>query len=208
MKSSRIVIAFVAAGAVALAMVGCTHTAQAGGDGQGYRAGRYAANVAGEEPAVRGAGSGRLASEAPRALERRETVDPASDRTGREVAETGALQSLSGTLAEQDGEWYLDAGAGRFLLHLGNESYVEETGLDLRAGASAGVRGFVDGEEVSVVSVTVAGETYALRTDDGRPLWAGGGRRAATNGGRAATGSGGGGQGRAAGQGRANGTRV
>jgi len=141
MKTRRIVV--VAAGAVALAMVGCSRTAQTAGDGQGYRGGRYAASAEGEELVGRAGGPGRQAFET---LERRETVEPASDRTGRDVADTGTLRSLAGKVAEQDGEWYLEADARRYLLHLGNASFVEQTGLDLKAGASVDVRWFVDGQ--------------------------------------------------------------
>ncbi len=90
----------------------------------------------------------------------------------------GTLRTLSGTLASDDTEWYLDSADGRYLLHLGNSSYVEQTGLVLEAGETAVVEGIVDADEVSVVSLEIDGKTFAFRSEDGRPLWAGGGRGA------------------------------
>jgi hypothetical protein len=105
-------------------------------------------------------------------------LEPASERTGRDVADAGTLRTLSGTLASDDTEWYLDSAEGRYLLHLGNSSYVEQTGLILEAGETAVVKGIVDADEVSVVSLEIDGTTFAFRSEDGRPLWAGGGRGA------------------------------
>jgi hypothetical protein len=184
MRIRSIVFASMVAGAVALATAGCTGTAEVGngqGAGRGAQAGgRYTASADAEE-------FGRRS-------ERRETVDPASDRTGREVAETGELRGLSGELAQQDGEWYLEAAEGRYLLHLGNTAYVERTGIDLEAGEKIEVRGLVDGDEVSVVSIVADGKSYAFRSEDGVPLWAGNGRG---SGGGDRTGASQGGRGRA-----------
>jgi hypothetical protein len=104
-------------------------------------------------------------------------VEPASN--GRSVAETGRLADLSGSLDRQGTEWYLVMEEARLALHLGNTRYVESTGIQLQEGAPAKVRGFVDGQEVAVVSIQLDGRLYAFRTQDGVPLWAGRGRRAA-----------------------------
>lgn len=202
MKIRSIVFAGMVAGAVALAVAGCTGTTAVGeGQGAGRGAqgaqggGRYLASAgAGEIEGVVGRGAGRGTQSFPT-----ETVDPASDRTGRDVADTGELKALSGELAEVDGEWYLEAADGRYLLHMGNQSFVEQTGIDLDEGEKVEVRGLVDGEEVSVVSMVSDGQTYAFRAEDGTPLWAGNGRGSA-GGGRTgasagAQGSGRGGQG-------------
>jgi hypothetical protein len=118
-------------------------------------------------------------------------VEPASDRTGRDVADAGTLRTLAGTLASDGTEWYLDAADGRYLLHLGNTSYVEQIGLVLEAGDTVQVKGLVDADEVSVVSLQMGGETYTFRSEDGRPLWAGGGRGAGRGGGQGSGRSGG-----------------
>ena len=168
MRIRRIVMAGVAAGAVALALAGCTDTARGEGNGQGGEG--YRGALRGTE--VSGRGGVRSA------------VAPASERTGRDVADAGTLRTISGTLSSDDAEWYLDTGDGRFLLHLGNTSYVEQTGLVLEAGETAVVRGIVDADEVSVVSLEIDGKTFAFRSEDGRPLWAGGGRGAGRGTGR------------------------
>jgi len=193
-------MAGVAAGAVALALAGCTDTARGEGNGQGgqgFRGVRYAQYSSYQGLAARGLGRGQQAQPADdvtrgalRGTEVssrggvRGVVEPASERTGRDVADAGTLQTLSGTLASDDTEWYLDSADGRFLLHLGNASYVEQTGVVLEAGETAVVRGIVDADEVSVVSLEIDGKTFAFRSEDGRPLWAGGGRGAGQGTGR------------------------
>lgn len=199
MRIRRIVAIGLGVGAVALALAGCTETARGdggglgSGGGQGYRGARYAETSRSQEPATRGLGRGQQAPAAGDALVApgrgaqlgaaetargllRDTVDPASERTGRDVADVGTLKTLTGILASEGTEWYLDAADGRYLLHLGNASYVEQIGLAPEAGEEAVVKGIVDGDEVSVVSLEVDGQTYALRAEDGRPLWAGGNR--------------------------------
>jgi hypothetical protein len=195
MRIQRIVLAGLAVGAVALALAGCTDTARGEGYGQGgsqgYRVARYAQNLENQGQAARGIGRGQQAQSAddvPRGVLRssgdagrggvRGAAEPASERTGRDVADVGTLRTLSGTLAIEDAEWYLDSAEGRYLLHLGNTAYVERTGLVLEVGETAVVKGIVDADEVSVVSLEIGGKTFALRSEDGRPLWAGGGRGA------------------------------
>ena len=102
------------------------------------------------------------------------------ESNGRSVAETGKLADLSGSLDSRDSEWYLVTEQARWALHLGNISYVESTGIQLRPGAPVKVRGFVDGEEVAVVTILIDGQLFAFRTEDGVPLWAGRGRQAGT----------------------------
>jgi hypothetical protein len=200
MRIRMIVMAGVAAGAVALALAGCTDTARGEGNGQvgqGYRGARYTQDSSYQGQAARGLGRGQQAQpgdDATRGALRgidgtgrggvRGAVEPASERTGRDVGDAGTLRTLSGTLASDDTEWYLDSADGRFLLHLGNTSYVEQTGLVLEAGETAVVKGIVDADEVSVVSLEIDGKTFAFRSEDGRPLWAGGGRGAGRGTGR------------------------
>jgi hypothetical protein len=201
MRIRRIVMVGLGVGAVALALAGCTRTALGEGNGQGggqgYHGTRYAQNQANQAQSARGNGRGQQAQSADdiaRGALRgsgnagrggaRAAIDPASDRTGRNVADAGTLRTLSGTLANEGTEWYLNAADGRYLLHLGNTSYVEQTGLVLEAGKAAVVKGFVDAEEVSVVSLQMGGETYTFRSEVGRPLWAGGGRGAGRGGGQ------------------------
>jgi hypothetical protein len=181
MMIRSIVMVGLGIGAVALALAGCTRTAlgdgSGRGDNQGYRGARNAQTLENQQQFTRGNGRG--------------AVEPASDRTGRDVADAGTLRTLAGTLASDGTEWYLDAADGRYLLHLGNTSYVEQIGLVLEAGDTVQVKGLVDADEVSVVSLQMGGETYTFRSEDGRPLWAGGGRGAGRGGGQGSGRSGG-----------------
>jgi hypothetical protein len=205
MRIRRIVMVGLGAGAVALALAGCTDTARGEGNGQdggqGYRGARYAQTRENQVLPARGNGRGQQAQSADESAGEptrgalrgagdagrggvRAAEEPASDRTGRDVADAGTLRTLSGTLANDGTEWYLNAADGRYLLHLGNTAYVEQTGLALEAGDAAVVKGLVDADEVSVVSLEINGETYTFRSEDGRPLWAGGGRGAGRGGGQ------------------------
>jgi hypothetical protein len=199
MKIRSIVMAGLAAGAVALALAACTGTALGEGQGagqgagQGYRGARYTPATEAEGTLERGYGRGQQlaqdpddASTAPVRGALRETVDPASERTGRDVADVGNLATLSGTLESDGTEWFLSTADGRFLLHLGNAGFVEQTGLELEDGGTAVVKGLVDADEVSVVTLQFEGKTYAFRTSDGLPLWGGGGRGAGQGAGRGA----------------------
>jgi hypothetical protein len=191
MRIRSIVMMGLGVGAVALALAGCTRTALGEGNGQGggqgYRGARYAQTRENQVQSARGNGRGQQAQSADDTARgalrgsgnagrggARVAVDPASDRTGRDVADAGTLRTLTGTLANDGTEWYLNTADGRYLLHLGNTAYVEQTGLVLEAGEAAEVKGIVDAGEVSVVSLRMGGETYTFRSEDGRPLWAGG----------------------------------
>jgi hypothetical protein len=197
MRIRRIVMVGLGIGAVALVLAGCTQSARGEGfgqgGGQGDRGARHAQDSGNAALPSRGSGRGRAAQTADGAARGapggapapgrgngigRSAVDPASDRTGRDVAGVGALETVSGTLSSEGVEWYLDTADGRYLLHLGNASYVAQVGLALEDGERAVVRGLVDADEVSVISIEYRGATYALRSESGAPLWAGRGRGA------------------------------
>jgi hypothetical protein len=60
---------------------------------------------------------------------------------------------------------------------LGNISYVEQLGLVLQVGDQVSVTGFWDvngGLALKSLTLDATGQTFALRDDLGRPLWAGG----------------------------------
>ena len=96
-----------------------------------------------------------------------------TENRGRDIAASGAIQTLEGSLVYDDSEWYLDAEDGRYALHLGNHDYLESNDITLKEGSWAEVRGFVEGDEIAPVSVNSDGERYSLREEDGMPLWAG-----------------------------------
>jgi hypothetical protein len=203
MKIRTLVMAGLGAGAIALALAGCTGGVGSRGDGQGigqnggqgYRGGRDAQTQQSQAQVARGNGRGLQAQPADGSAvdpalgtlrgtgeygrgsgAGRAAIDPASDRTGRDVADSGSMRTLTGTLSNDGVEWYLDTSDGRYLLHMGNAAFIEQTGIALEAGHEVLVKGLVDAEEMSVVSIKLDGQTYAFRSEDGRPLWAGNGR--------------------------------
>ena len=101
----------------------------------------------------------------------------AGDLIGREVVDQGTIGTVTGVLVYQDSEWFIDTEEGLFLVHLGNHDFVEGTGMELSEGDEAAVYGFIAGQDIAAVNVTLGSEVYALRNEDGFPLWAGSGQR-------------------------------
>jgi hypothetical protein len=99
------------------------------------------------------------------------------EQSGKSVVDSGAIEELAGTLVRDGSEWHLDSGTEMYILHLGNPAYVRSTGIELHEGEPLEVRGFVSGEEIAVVAVWMDGRVYTFRNEDGRPMWAGNGRR-------------------------------
>jgi hypothetical protein len=97
----------------------------------------------------------------------------AADLVGREVVDQGTIGTATGTLVYQDSEWFIDTEDGLFLVHLGNHDFVDGTGMELSEGDEATVYGFIMGQDIAAVNVTLGSEVYALRSEDGFPLWAG-----------------------------------
>jgi hypothetical protein len=73
------------------------------------------------------------------------------------------------TLLTDDGQY--------LVVELGNSNYVQNLGLGLEIGAGVSGIGFYDtngGLTVGQITIDTTGETFALRDEMGRPLWAGG----------------------------------
>lgn len=92
----------------------------------------------------------------------------------------GEWQTLSGTVREylapnfvlvtEDGQ--------QIAAQLGNLSYVNKIGLQLAEGQSVTVAGATDSSGgFAIKAITVDGNTYNLRDENGRPLWAGRGNK-------------------------------
>jgi hypothetical protein len=96
---------------------------------------------------------------------------------GRDLADQGAKTTVSGSLVYEDGEWYLQSGEDLIQIHLGNQPYLESIGLELKAGEDATVIGFLAGEDIAPITLTVGSDEYRLRDESGFPLWAGAGER-------------------------------
>ena len=104
------------------------------------------------------------------------TEEKTSKLYGRDYVSMGTLGALSGVLFEENDEWYLKSNNTTYALHIGNHSYREETGIDLKADKNIDVTGFIHKNDVSVCTITMDGNEYRFRDDDGRPKWAGRGR--------------------------------
>jgi hypothetical protein len=96
---------------------------------------------------------------------------------GRDIVESGAKATLSGTLVEEAGEWSLKTADKVYAIHLGNYLVIYPKGIGLKEGDRATVRGFVTGLDVSAISVAAGGAIYEFRGEDGTPLWSGRGNR-------------------------------
>jgi len=100
-----------------------------------------------------------------------------SDLKGSDFVRLGQLGIVSGTLSEEDGEWYLTTTDKEYALHLGNYEVIYPEGIDLEEGSGAVVRGFVLDSDISAITVATGEDKYSLRTIAGVPLWSGQGER-------------------------------
>lgn len=91
--------------------------------------------------------------------------------SGRDFVVLGELAIIEGILFTEDDEWYLQSEEMIYEVHLGDHDYREEMGLILRAGDEAIIYGYLYDDDMAVVSLTIDGETYYFRTEQGSPLW-------------------------------------
>lgn len=98
-----------------------------------------------------------------------------------EVADHSDLQVIEGTLTYGDPEWILKTESQNYILGLGNPDYIESTGLELEEDEEVTVNGYINEDEISVISLTSDGVEYAFRSEDGVPLWSGRGRAVAVD---------------------------
>lgn len=101
------------------------------------------------------------------------TVWASGSLSGRDIVDAGSKVTLSGILAEEDGEWSLKTEDKTYAVHLGNYGVLYPEGLGLKAGEQASVSGFLAGDELSAISLASHGAAFTFRKDDGTPLWAG-----------------------------------
>ena len=101
-------------------------------------------------------------------------VSCADEVKGRDVVDAGTIQTLSGTLKPDGGhDWFLITKEGTYELHLGPGRFRAAQGFKMSEGDEAETTGFVHEDHMAPITLTVKGTTVALRTDEGRPLWAG-----------------------------------
>jgi hypothetical protein len=90
----------------------------------------------------------------------------------RKTDDLGIAATVQGSLVSLDAEWYLESGGSTYELHFGNRRYLESTGMVPLEGASCTVQGFLDGRELVVSEIEMAGKTFRFRDEEGIPLWA------------------------------------
>jgi len=103
---------------------------------------------------------------------------PSSTLKGRDYARLGKMDVLTGTLIQQDKEWRLKVGDSIYDIHLGPIEYRTNKAFILKNGEDAIITGFVYQNHVTVTSIETGGKSVILRDENGRPSWAGRGRRA------------------------------
>ena len=101
----------------------------------------------------------------------------ATDLKGNEVVDQGSYGELQGTLYSEDGEYYLDTGYDVYAIHLGPDWYATEIGFPPESTGYAEVKGMVHSLDSAPSTITLAGEVFSFRGEDGFPLWAGRGNR-------------------------------
>lgn len=100
-----------------------------------------------------------------------------SELKGRDFVRLGNLGIVSGTLTEENDEWYLNTTDNEYALHLGNYEIIYPKGIHLEEGSAVVVRGFVLDSDISAVTLATDNSRFSFRTDAGVPLWAGQGAR-------------------------------
>ena len=101
----------------------------------------------------------------------------AGDLRGRDVAGKGNIQTMEGSLAYEKNEWYVTNSSGKFLIHIGPEFYQNEIGLKFKANEKVKITGYVYQNSIAPQTVTYNEKIYKFRDSNGRPLWAGRGKR-------------------------------
>lgn len=106
---------------------------------------------------------------------------------GRDFVRLGQKDTLSGTVTQIKGEWYLITPEKKYELHLGDHNHRKRIGIQLSENAEIKVTGFVYHQEnqkiidIAVCTLILEGKEYRFRDDDGTPLWQGRGQSKAHN---------------------------
>jgi len=142
------------------------------GDGIGYGPGDGTGYVDGpEDGSGYGIGSGNG----------NQPVDAPQDGTGDGIADVDEWLTFNGTVESVASDLVvivLDDGTV-FELEGRTLSYITEMGFTLNLGDSVTMLGFYEDGLIEIGQITLStGESITIRTDDGTPLWAGGGNSA------------------------------
>lgn len=95
--------------------------------------------------------------------------------SGKDFVTLGKQGTVSGSLLEQAGEWYVKDQNAVYGIHMGNRDFQAKTGIPLKNGKNAIVTGFIYGKDIAVCTITIDHKKFRFRADDGSPLWAGSG---------------------------------
>jgi hypothetical protein len=101
----------------------------------------------------------------------------ADELRGKDIINSGPLETLQGTLQYNSPEWYLETENLTYQLHFGNREYLDSSGIKLRNRERINIEGVVLHDDVVVYTATVDGKTYRFRDRDGAPFWAGRGNQ-------------------------------
>lgn len=104
-------------------------------------------------------------------LDGKEEWDMEEGLSGRDFVELGKLTTIEGTLFTEDDEWFLQSVEMIYEVHLGDHDYREGTGLVLKEGDEVIIYGYLYGDDMAVVSLTIGNKTFNFRTEQGLPLW-------------------------------------
>lgn len=95
------------------------------------------------------------------------------------IAEAVEWEIVTGEVIAIDHDITVRAADGDVLVGLGNEQYRQDAGFVVALGDTVSVQGYTEDGEFKAGSIEnmTTGQSLVLRTDTGRPLWAGNGQR-------------------------------
>ena len=101
----------------------------------------------------------------------------AAQNTG--IAEAVEWELLSGEVVAVGNELTVRAADGDVIVGLGQEQYRQDAGFVVALGDTVSVQGYAEDGEFKAGSIEnmTTGQSLVLRTETGRPLWAGNGQR-------------------------------
>jgi len=91
----------------------------------------------------------------------------------------GELDTVTGILKTEFGEWFLSSNDVTYEIHMGDHDHRKEIGINLEEGKKVTAAGFfyqqedMENVDIAVTALTIDGEEYRFREDDGTPLWRG-----------------------------------
>ncbi|MGL1892325.1 MAG: hypothetical protein OCD02_11905 [Spirochaetaceae bacterium] len=100
----------------------------------------------------------------------------ADSYTGRELADSGEIKTISGTLNIINGESYIKSSYTLYQLHMGPEEYMEQINYAPDLETLLTVEGFFINEHIAPITVILNNKKYNFRDNNGSPMWRGSGQ--------------------------------